>query len=161
MRVVEGAELRAALSMTAAIDALDAAFGREDPSLNAPLRTTLATPAGTLLSMPAAGEAGVGVKLVPLSEFNPQRGLPFTQAVSVLFDATTQAPVAGIDGAELTAIRPAAGTARAARRRTRPAAVSGLATSRLATPDASRLVVFGAGVQATAHIEAMHAVRPL
>ena len=147
MRVVAGEELRARLSMTAAIDALDAAFAREDPSLTSPLRTTLATPAGTLLSMPAAGEAGVGVKLVTLSEFNPQRGLPFTQAVYVLFDGTTQAPEAVIDGAELTALR--------------TAAVSGLATRRLANPDASRLVVFGAGVQATAHVEAMHAVRPL
>jgi ornithine cyclodeaminase len=39
--------------------------------------------------------------------------------------------------------------------------VSGLATRLLANPDASRLVVFGAGAQATAHVEAMHAVRPL
>jgi ornithine cyclodeaminase len=147
MRVVGKEELREALSMTAAIDALDAALRREDPSLTTPLRTTLATPAGTLLSMPAAGEAGVGVKLVTLSEFNPQRGLPFTQAVYVLFDQTTQSPEAVIDGTELTAIR--------------TAAVSGLATKRLANPDASRLVVFGAGVQGTAHVEAMHAVRPL
>ena len=147
MRVVGKDELRAALSMNAAIDALDAAFAREDPSLSTPLRTTLATPAGTLLSMPAAGEAGVGVKLVTLSEFNPQRGLPFAQAVYVLFDATSQAPEAVIDGTELTAIR--------------TAAVSGLATRRLANPDASRLVVFGAGVQATAHVEAMYAVRPI
>jgi ornithine cyclodeaminase/alanine dehydrogenase-like protein (mu-crystallin family) len=147
MRVVGKEELRDSLSMTAAIDALDAAFGREDPSLTTPMRTTLATPAGTLLSMPAAGEAGVGVKLVTLSEFNPQRGLPFTQAVYVLFDPTTQEPEAVIDGTELTAIR--------------TAAVSGLATRRLANPDASRLVVFGAGAQGTAHVEAMHAVRPL
>ena len=147
MRVVGGEELRSALSMTAAIDALEDAFAREDLSLATPLRTTLATPSGTLLSMPAAGEAGVGVKLVTLSEFNPQRGLPFTQAVYVLFDATTQAPEAVIDGAELTAIR--------------TAAVSGLATRRMANPDASRLVVFGAGVQGTAHVEAMLAVRPV
>jgi ornithine cyclodeaminase len=147
MRVVGGDELRAGLSMTAAIDALDTAFAREDPSLTSPLRTTLATPAGTLLSMPAAGEAGVGVKLVTLSEFNPQHGLPFTQAVYVLFDATTQAPEAVIDGTELTAIR--------------TAAVSGLATRRLANLDASRLVIFGAGVQGTAHLEAMLAVRPV
>src|SRR3954449_4313585 len=138
MRVVEGAELRAALSMTAAIDALDAAFGREDPSLNAPLRTTLATPAGTLLSMPAAGEAGVGVKLVTLSEFNPQRGLPFTQAVYVLFDGMTQAPEAVIDGTELGGVLARPG--------------SGVATRRLGNADASRLVVFGSGVQATAHV---------
>ena len=98
MRVVGAEELREALSMTAAIDALDAAFAREDPSLTTPSRTTLATPAGTLLSTPAAGEGGGGVKLVTLSEFNPERGLPFTQAVYVLFDAVTQAPQAVIDG---------------------------------------------------------------
>jgi ornithine cyclodeaminase/alanine dehydrogenase-like protein (mu-crystallin family) len=147
MRVVGAEELRAGLSMTAAIDALEVAFAREDPSLATPLRTTLATPAGTLLSMPAAGEAGVGVKLVTLSEFNPQHGLPFTQAVYVLFDSATQAPEAVIDGTELTAIR--------------TAALSGLATRRLANPDASRLVIFGAGVQGTAHLEAMLAVRPV
>jgi ornithine cyclodeaminase/alanine dehydrogenase-like protein (mu-crystallin family) len=135
------------LSMSAAIDALDAAFAREDPSLVAPLRNTLATPSGTLLMMPAAADAGVGIKLVTLSEFNPQRGLPFVHAVYVLFDATTQQPEAVIDGAELTALR--------------TAAVSGLATRHLANPDASRLVVFGAGVQAAAHLDAMVAVRPI
>jgi ornithine cyclodeaminase len=36
-----------------------------------------------------------------------------------------------------------------------------LATRLLANPDARRLVLFGAGVQAEAHLEAMRAVRPL
>ncbi len=36
MRVVGADELRTGLSMAAAIDALDAAFAREDPSLTAP-----------------------------------------------------------------------------------------------------------------------------
>lgn len=147
MRVVGADELRAGLPMSVAIDALEAAFRREDPSLTTPLRTTLATPAGTLLSMPAAGDAGVGVKLVTLSEFNPQRELPFVHAVYVLFDATTQQPEAVIDGTELTAIR--------------AAAVSGLATRHLANPDAARLTLFGAGVQATAHLASMRAVRPI
>jgi ornithine cyclodeaminase len=147
MRVISGDELRRGLPMTAAIDALERAFAREDPSLSVPLRSTLATPAGTLLSMPAAGDAGVGVKLVTLSEFNPQRALPFVHAVYVLFDVVTQQPEAVIDGTELTAIR--------------TAAVSGLATRHLANPEASRLALFGAGVQAAAHLEAMLAVRPL
>jgi ornithine cyclodeaminase/alanine dehydrogenase-like protein (mu-crystallin family) len=147
MRVVSAEELRSILSMTAAIDALDAAFAREDPSLAPPMRTTLATPAGTLLSMPAAGDAGVGIKLVTLSEFNPQRDLPFLHAVYVLFDALTQQPEAVIDRTELTTIR--------------TAAVSGLATRYLANPAAARLALFGAGVQAAAHLEAMRAVRPL
>jgi ornithine cyclodeaminase len=147
MRFIDGPALRARLSMAAAVDALDAAFAREDRSLVAPLRNTLATPAGTLLTMPAAGDAGVGIKLVTLSEFNPQRGLPFIHAVYVLFDPTTQQPEAVIDGSELTALR--------------TAAVSALATRHLANADASRLVLFGAGVQATAHLDAMLAVRPI
>ena len=105
MRVVDAAALRRALPMHVAIDALRTAFAREDPSLASPMRTTLATAAGTLLTMPAAGDAGVGVKLVTLSEFNPQKGLPFVQATYVLFDVETQRPQAVIDGTELTAIR--------------------------------------------------------
>jgi ornithine cyclodeaminase len=133
--------------MAAAIDALDAAFRTEEPALAAPMRTTLATPAGTLLTMPAAGPSGVGVKLVTLSEFNPQRGLPFIHAAYVLFDAETQRPEALLDGTELTALR--------------TAAVSGLATRYLANPEAGRLVLFGAGVQANVHLDAMLAVRPV
>jgi ornithine cyclodeaminase len=89
----------------------------------------------------------VGVKLVTLSEFNPQRGLPFIHAAYVLFDPETQRPEALVDGTELTAIR--------------TAAVSALATRHLANPDASRLAIFGAGVQAVTHLEAMLAVRPI
>jgi ornithine cyclodeaminase/alanine dehydrogenase-like protein (mu-crystallin family) len=147
MRFIGAEDLRAGLSMTAAVDALEMAFAREDPSLVAPMRSTLATPAGTLLTMPAAGDAGVGIKLVTLSEFNPQRNLPFVHAVYVLFDVRTQEPEAVIEGAELTALR--------------TAAVSGLATRHLANPAASHLVLFGAGVQAAAHLDAMLAVRPV
>jgi ornithine cyclodeaminase len=147
MRVIDAEELRAGVPMIAAIDALEASFGRTDPSLTTPMRTSLATPAGTLLTMPAAADVGVGVKLVTLSEFNPQKGLPFIHGVYVLFDVVTQRPEAVLDGTVLTALR--------------TAAVSGLATRLLANPDARRLVLFGAGVQAEAHLEAMRAVRPL
>ena len=147
MRVIDAAALRAGLPIGVAIDALEAALRAEDPSLTTPLRNTLATPAGTLLTMPASGAAGVGVKLVTLSEFNPQKGLPFVQGAYVLFDVETQRPEAVIDGTELTSIR--------------TAAVSGLATSLLAKTDASRLVLFGAGAQASAHLDAMVAVRPI
>lgn len=147
MRVVGAAELRAALSMRAAIDALEAAFAEEDPAAAGPVRTSVQTPAGTLLLMPASGRRGVGVKLVALTDGNPARGLPLVDAVYVLFDAETQRAEGALDGAALTALR--------------TAAVSGLATRWLAEPDAGRLVVFGAGVQATAHLEAMAAVRAL
>ena len=131
--------------MPAAIDALHAAFAAELPET--PLRSHVDTAAGRLLLMPAWGEQGVGVKLVTLTRSNSERGLPFIHALYVLFDAETQAPVATLDGAALTSLR--------------TAAVSGVATRLLAREDASRLVLFGAGVQATSHLDAMRAVRPI
>jgi ornithine cyclodeaminase/alanine dehydrogenase-like protein (mu-crystallin family) len=147
MRVIGADELRTALPMAAAIDALEVAFRDEDPSGAGPVRSSVPTAAGSLLLMPASGSRGVGVKLVTLTDANPAAGLPLIHAAYILFDPTTQAPLAVLDGAALTALR--------------TAAVSGLATRHLSRPDAHRLVVFGAGVQATAHVEAMTAVRPV
>ena len=127
IRLLDAEGLRRVLPMAGAIDALEAAFRDEDPARSAPLRSSVATPAGTLLLMPAAGERGVGVKLVTLSEFNPQRGLPFIHAAYVLFDRETQRPEAMIDGTELTALR--------------TAALSGLATRKLARAAPRRLVI--------------------
>ena len=146
LRLIGADELRARLPMVGAIDALETAFRTLDPGTG-PLRTSLETPAGSLLVMPAFGEAGVGVKLVTLTSSNPRRGLPYIQAGYVLFDTVTQSPEAVLDGTALTALR--------------TAAVSGLATRHLAREDATRLVVFGAGVQARAHLDAMSAVRPV
>jgi ornithine cyclodeaminase len=143
---VDGPELLHRVPVRAAIDALEAAFRDGDPS-EAPLRTHVATPAGSLLMMPAAGDPGIGVKLVTLTERNPAAGLPFIHALYVLFDPLTQAPRLLVDGSALTALR--------------TSAVSGLATELLAREDAHRLVIFGAGVQARAHLDAMAAVRKL
>jgi ornithine cyclodeaminase/alanine dehydrogenase-like protein (mu-crystallin family) len=104
-------------------------------------------PAGELLLMPAAGSAGVGVKLVTLAPGNPALGLPFIHGTYVLFAPGRLVPEAVLDGTALTTIR--------------TAAVSALATDRLARPDASRLVIFGAGAQARAHAHAIASVRPL
>jgi ornithine cyclodeaminase/alanine dehydrogenase-like protein (mu-crystallin family) len=145
LRTIDGGELLRLLPMEAAIDALEAAF-RGGPIPEAPLRTRLAVGGGELLLMPAAGEAGVGVKLVTLNPQNPRRGLPLIHAAYVLFAPGSLEPVAMIDGQALTALR--------------TAAVSGLATRHLANPDAERLVIFGAGVQARSHLLAMRAVRP-
>jgi ornithine cyclodeaminase len=132
--------------MEAAIDALETGFGA-DPLPAAPLRSHVETADGAIYLMPAHGRDGVGVKLVTLTDANPERGLPFIHAAYVLFDAGTQAPVAMLDGAALTALR--------------TGAVSGLATRYLARADARRLVLYGAGVQARSHLEAMRAVRPV
>jgi ornithine cyclodeaminase/alanine dehydrogenase-like protein (mu-crystallin family) len=143
--LIDAAELGRRLGMRAAIDALEAAFAARVPPL--PLRTKTSTPDGELLLMPAAGNQGVGVKLITLTPENPRRGLPLVQGVYVLFGADSQSPEAVIDGASLTALR--------------TGAVSGLATRWLAREDASRLVVFGAGVQARVHVEAVRTVRDI
>ncbi len=146
MRLVDAEALRAALPMGSAIDALEEAFRLGDPG-SGPLRSNVETASGSLLVMPATGVMGSGVKLVTLTPGNPARGLPLIAAAYVLFDPATQAVEAVLDGAALTALR--------------TGAVSGLATRYLARKDASSLVIFGAGVQARSHLEAMRAVRPI
>ena len=146
MQLIDAQELRRRLPMLAMIDALETGFRDLNMSVTPP-RSHVETSRGELLLMPAFGPAGIGVKLVTLTPENPARGLPFISAVYVLFDAETQEPQAVIDGTELTALR--------------TAAVSGLATRYLAREDSRRLVLFGAGVQARSHLEAMRAVRPI
>lgn len=143
--VIDATELRRALPMPAAIDALESAFRAPLPS--APLRSRVETPSGSLLLMPSVSAEALGVKLVTLTAANAGRGLPYIHALYALFDGATQAPRAILDGAALTALR--------------TGAVSGLATRHLAVPGASRLLVFGAGVQARSHVEAILAVRPV
>lgn len=132
--------------MADAVDALERAFASETPA-EAPLRSHIDVPSGTLLTMPAAGGDGVGVKLVTLNPSNPDQGLPFIHGVYVLFSAATLEPEAVIDGGAMTALR--------------TAAVSGLATRHVAREDAMRLVIFGAGTQGNSHLDAMVAVRPV
>ncbi|MGH2740660.1 MAG: ornithine cyclodeaminase family protein [Actinomycetota bacterium] len=130
--------------MRSAIDILEGAFRGTLPS--APQRTRIQVGAGHLLLM-AAEDGGVGVKLVTVNPPNSKHGAPIVQAVYVLFSQDTLSPVATFDGAALTALR--------------TASVSGLATRYLAREDAGDLVIFGAGVQATAHLEAMREVRTI
>jgi ornithine cyclodeaminase/alanine dehydrogenase-like protein (mu-crystallin family) len=144
--LIDADRLRRLLPMEGAVDALEVAFG-SGPLPAAPLRTHLETAAGTLVSMPATGPQGTGVKLLTVTSGNAERGLPLIQGLYVLFSAQTQEPEAAIDGAALTALR--------------TGAVSGLATRYLAREEAAHLVIFGAGTQARAHLEAMLAVRPV
>ncbi len=146
VRWVDADELRRLVPCEAAVDALEIAFRDQDPAATPP-RSSLETANGSLLLMPAFDANTVGVKLLTLTPDNVARGVPYIQAVYVVFDTETQAPAAVIEGSALTAIR--------------TAAVSALATRWLAPSDARRLVIFGAGVQAAAHLESMRAVRPI
>jgi ornithine cyclodeaminase/alanine dehydrogenase-like protein (mu-crystallin family) len=144
--VLDAAEVSGHLSMAEAIAELAAHF--RDPGFAAgPLRHHFDLSDGSLLLMPAEARAGVGVKLVTTGRRSRESGLPSLQSVYVLFSPATLEPEAMLDGGALTALR--------------TAAVSAVATDRLARADARRLVIFGSGVQARAHLEAMRAVRPI
>ncbi len=127
-----------------AMEALENAFRTNELPDSAKKRFGLTH--GELLVMPSSGDQAAGVKLLTINPSNPDHDRPLIQGVYMLFSASLE-PVAIIDGAALTGLR--------------TAAVSGLATRFLARQEAHRLVLFGAGVQAKAHLKAMRAVRPI
>src|SRR3546814_6681433 len=88
-----------------------------------------------------------GTKILTIRADNEARGLPTIGGFFVFFDAATGATLATMDAAELTARRTAAGSALASRQLTRP--------------DASRLLMIGAGKLVPHLAEAHAAVRPL
>ena len=129
------------LSFTDAADALEAALAAGlDPEADPP-RRSLPVGSGELLVMPSTTATHATVKLVSIG------GDPRIQGLCVVFDARTLAAVAVVDGVALTNLR--------------TPAVSLLAARRLASREARRLVVFGRGPQARAHIEAITAIRPI
>ncbi len=150
MLQLDQAALRRALPWDDLVAALDAMF-RE--GCEAPLRHrhTMPGAAGTettLLLMPAwrAG-AHTGVKIVHVAPANAARGEPAVHAAYLLSDALTGAPLALMDGGELTD------------RRT--AAASLLAARHLARPDSARLLVLGSGKVARALAEGYAARFPI
>src|SRR5262245_6565524 len=142
--------------MPQAIDAMKQAFAAfSGGQAVVPPRTHLASPqhAGVSLIMPAlvndpdpAREA-LAVKVVSVFDKNSDQGLARIQAAVLVIDSATGRPEALLEGATLTALR--------------TAAASGAATDLLARRNSRVMALFGAGVQARAHLEAMCAVRPL
>ena len=149
--MLDAARVREVLPMADCIDAMAVAMrGTSDGSIAAPLRTVLplAGGGGSFLVMPGAAAPRVyGAKLVGLHPGNPAHGRPAVQGLVMLFDHASGTPLALLDGAEITALR--------------TAAASGLATRELARQDAVTLGLFGCGVQAVAHLEAIRCVRDI
>jgi ornithine cyclodeaminase len=124
-----------------AADALEAALTAGlDPEADPP-RGVVDVEGGQLLVMASVAAPHPVVKLVTVG------GDPRVQGVCVVFDGETLAPRALVDGIALTNLR--------------TAAVSALAVRHLAAPDASRLLVFGRGPQAHAHVAALRLERPI
>jgi ornithine cyclodeaminase/alanine dehydrogenase-like protein (mu-crystallin family) len=114
-----------------------------------PLRSIVRpTDAGGFIGlMPAhrGGDAAAyALKEIVVTPDNPTRGLDAHQGAVLLHDGGTGELVAVLNASPITAIR--------------TAAVSAVATRALARPDAERVAILGAGVQARAHVDAMRAV---
>ena len=152
LTIINSAAVRKLLPMDECIDVMEPAMiAATTGAISMPPR--LVAPfidgSGTLVLMPGSSTelAAFGAKVINLIPDNPARGLPAIQGFIALFDHASGTPVAIIDGAEVTAIR--------------TAAASGLATRLLARAEARTCGIFGNGVQAVTHIDAMRAVRPV
>ncbi|MHC8351009.1 bifunctional Delta(1)-pyrroline-2-carboxylate/Delta(1)-piperideine-2-carboxylate reductase [Pseudomonas sp. RT4P38] len=151
MRVLTNHQTAAHLPFDGLIEALEGFFreGCEVPLRhNHAIAGDNASQDGILLLMPAwqPGKR-LGVKTVSIFPDNHSRGLPGLHSVFILYDATTGAPLAILDGDVITS------------RRT--AAASALAAKWLSRPDASTLLVVGAGRVGSLLPEAYRSVRPI
>jgi len=151
-RVLTYEEVRQALPMRRAIEAMKGAFAQLSAGqADVPLRVALDVPRhnGVTLFMPAylSADDQMAVKIVSVFNDNPAKGLPLIHALVVVVDATTGEPAAVMDGTALTALR--------------TGAASGAATDLLARQDARTAAVFGTGAQGRTQLEAVCAVRPI
>lgn len=159
MRFIDSAQVSKALSYPGLIDILDQAFrvGAISPLRhhhkialeNRPEAMLLLMPAWSA-SAPGAATAGpyIGIKIVTAFPDNgPRLGKPAIQGIYLLLSSESGEPLALIDGPALTVWR--------------TAGASALASRYLSRPDASRMVMIGAGALAEYLIRAHASVRPI
>ena len=141
-------EVRRALPMKAAVDAMKSAFALLSAGeAVVPLRSHVegARHHGKLLLMPCyhPGADALSLKAVTVFDDNPARGLPRIQALGTLYDGTTGQPLAIMDGASLTALRTGAASGAAtdllARREACTVAIQDLVAATQVLANARRL----------------------
>ncbi len=150
IRILAAGDVKAALPMPKAIEAMKQAFSQFSAGqATVPLRGHIATDQGVTLLMPAYlhGSQNLGVKIISIYEDNPKRDLPTISATVMVLDPQTGFPLALMDGSSLTAIR--------------TGAAGGVAADVLARQNAESVVLFGAGVQARTQLQAVLAVRDI
>jgi ornithine cyclodeaminase/thiomorpholine-carboxylate dehydrogenase len=146
--ILNRTEVEELLDLDALFDALADGFrALTRGEVSAPQRNQLPMPGSAfLLGMPGrTGDGLMTVKVVTLFEDNPSVGLPAHMATIALYDPTTGACRAFMDGTYITAIRTSAAAA--------------LACDRLAREDARALAIVGGGVQAEHHLAIFPRVR--
>lgn len=150
MLILSESDLNSLLTMREVIGAVESGFRvLASGDANVPERLRLDVPAknGVMLQMPGYvgslgnQESALGTKIVSVFDRNAQRGLELVQAVYLLLDSETGVALSLMDGRFITAIR--------------TAATSAVATKFMSARGPKRLAIFGAGVQARFHIEAM------
>ncbi len=142
------ADVESLLDIDAMLEALaDALVIYSSGVTSVPPRTAARVGDRSLLGVMAGYVPGVALesKLVSVFPDNDHRGLPSHQGLIALFDETSGAPVALMDGTYITAIR-TGGTAAVAARV-------------LSRKDARVLAILGAGVQGWSHLETFPRVR--
>lgn len=152
MEIIDAARVLAHLSMSECIEVMaKAMIGVSEGTSSIPPRIIMPLMDGSahfgVMPGSLASPLIYGVKIVSLHPANTAAGRPSLQGLVALFDHHTGQPLAVIDGGEITTLRTGAS--------------SGLATRLLARPDSSTLGLFGSGVQAASHLEAICAVRPI
>ncbi len=154
MLILNAQEARQALPMREVVEAMKQAYAALSAGqADVPLRTRISIPRREALAifMPAYAHTpqadALAAKIVNIYPQNPARGMPYIQAAVVVFDAETGKVAALLEGNTLTAIRTGAG--------------SGAAIDLLAREDSRTVIVFGAGAQGRAQLEAACAVRAI
>jgi ornithine cyclodeaminase len=143
LELLDAATVARLLRPGEAVEALEAALrGGLDPATATP-RSSLPTPAGELLLMPAQAGEAAGVKVVGVAPGNGRLGLPRIQGLYLLFDAATLTPRAVLDGAALTTLR------------TPAVSVAAVRHALADRPLPLRVVVFGAGPQSAGHLRTL------
>jgi ornithine cyclodeaminase len=146
-------DVRDLLTMDDLIAAMETALDRySGGSVRQPLRSVVDVASrhaffGVMPAFIDGSAPALGTKLVSVYHSNLAQGLPSHLATIVLFDPETGALSALVDGRYITEAR--------------TAAASAASTKHLAREDARVLAVFGSGVQARSHIDALCRVRPI
>src|SRR5215207_4476670 len=146
--ILSRSDVEALLAPEALLDAVCVGLqALSSGAFSAPPRQSVEAERGAFLTMAGRQvDRPVVVKLVGVFPGNVSLGLEPHPALIALFDATTGACLAVMDGEHITGLRTAAAAA--------------LSTRALARDDASVLAIVGAGVQARAHLRMLPLVRP-